>query len=77
MIHARPRALVLAGIALIAAGALVVLALRREPALACASAPGQRPTLLLLTSLPLMFSENFSLQDGGSPALEALRPAIA
>src|SRR6476646_2804364 len=60
MIHARQRALVLAGIALIAAGALVVLALRREP------------TSLLLTSLPLVFSENFSLQDGGSPALEAL-----
>ena len=32
----------------------------------------QRPTLLLLTSLPLVFGEDFSLQDGGSPALKAL-----
>jgi hypothetical protein len=72
MIHARPRALVHAGIALIAAGALVVLALRREPTSLAHHPPGPRPTLLLLTSLPLMFSESFSLQDGGSPALQAL-----
>jgi hypothetical protein len=32
----------------------------------------QRPTLLLLTSLPLIFSEDFSLEGGGSPALNAL-----
>jgi hypothetical protein len=32
----------------------------------------QKPTLLLLTSLPLVFGEGFSL-DGGSPALAALR----
>ncbi|MEO7278054.1 MAG: hypothetical protein ABIW33_08530, partial [Sphingomicrobium sp.] len=36
----------------------------REPA---------RPTLLLLTSLPLMFGEDFSLDGGGSPALTALQ----
>jgi hypothetical protein len=36
-------------------------------------APAQRPPLLLLTSLPLVFSEEFSLRDGGSPVLEALR----
>jgi hypothetical protein len=35
--------------------------------------PQQKPTLLLLTSLPLMFGEQFSLEDGGSPALTALR----
>ena len=34
--------------------------------------PGERPTLLLLTSLPLVFGEEFSLQQEGSPALEAL-----
>ena len=34
--------------------------------------PEQRPVLLLLTSLPLIFSEQFSLQGGGSPALKAL-----
>jgi hypothetical protein len=35
--------------------------------------PAQRPTLLLLTSLPLVFGEGFSLSGGGSPALTALR----
>ena len=29
----------------------------------------ERPTLLLLTSLPLVFGESFSLDSGGSPAL--------
>ena len=31
-----------------------------------------RPALLLLTSLPLVFGEDFSLQNNGSPALAAL-----
>jgi len=31
-----------------------------------------RPALLLLTSLPLVFPEQFSLEGGGSPALKAL-----
>ena len=35
-------------------------------------APGERPVLLLLTSLPLVFGEDFSIQHTGSPALEAL-----
>lgn len=34
--------------------------------------PEKRPTLLLLTSLPLLFGEGFSLQQTGSPALKAL-----
>lgn len=33
----------------------------------------ERPVLLLLTSLPLVFGERFSLQGGGSPALKALQ----
>lgn len=32
----------------------------------------QRPTLTLLTSLPLMFGESFGLDGGGSPALTRL-----
>lgn len=36
-------------------------------------APGQRPPLLLLTSLPLLFGEGFSVQQTGSPALRALQ----
>lgn len=35
--------------------------------------PAERPPLLLLTSLPLVFGEQFSLHGGGSPALKALR----
>ena len=34
--------------------------------------PEDRPTLALLTSLPLIFGENFGLDDGGSPALARL-----
>jgi hypothetical protein len=33
----------------------------------------QRPPLLLLTSLPLLFNEDFSLSGGGSPALASLQ----
>ena len=35
-------------------------------------AEAQRPTLLLLTSLPLVFGEDFALEQSGSPALHAL-----
>ena len=35
--------------------------------------PGDRPTLLLLTSLPLVFGEGFSLEGSGSAALKALQ----
>lgn len=32
----------------------------------------ERPTLMLVTSLPLIFSEHFSLESAGSPTLDAL-----
>jgi hypothetical protein len=35
-------------------------------------APSERPTLVLLTSLPLVFGESFSLDGGGSAALTRL-----
>lgn len=35
--------------------------------------PGERPDLLLLTSLPIVFPEEFTLNDAGSPALSALQ----
>jgi hypothetical protein len=72
MIRARPRALVLASIAVIAAAALAFAAVRHEPATIAPRPPSARPTLLLLTSLPLMFGEDFSLEGGGSAALKAL-----
>lgn len=34
--------------------------------------PGQRPTLALLTSLPLLFAERFSIAGGGSATLDRL-----
>lgn len=36
-----------------------------------------RPTLMLLTTLPLMFGESFALEGNGSPALEALETRYA
>lgn len=50
--------------------AAFALALSRQPR---ATAGDHKPTLLLLTSLPLVFGEDFSLEGGGSPALTALR----
>jgi len=50
--------------------AAFALALSRQPR---ATAGDHKPTLLLLTSLPLVFGEDFSLQGSGSPALTALR----
>jgi hypothetical protein len=71
MIGARPRALVILFVAAIAAAALAFAASRHE-----APRPrpaGNRPPLLLLTSLPLMFGEDFSLKSGGSEALKRLQ----
>jgi hypothetical protein len=64
--------LALAGVlaaALAVAGVAVVGGSKPGPAPRAAE---QRPTLLLLTSLPLVFGETFSLESGGSPALKAL-----
>jgi hypothetical protein len=70
MTGARRRALLLSIAATIAAVLLVAL-VWRPPALSGRPA-GERPPLLLLTSLPLVFGEDFSLSGGGSPALKAL-----
>jgi hypothetical protein len=71
MIGARRRALIAGSIAIIAA-ALAIAAIRREPQPLPPRSVTQRPPLLLLTSLPLMFSEDFSL-SGGSSALRGLQ----
>jgi hypothetical protein len=71
MMRARPRALVLAGLAVIGAAALLFAAVQRGPG-PRAPHPGPPPTLPPLTSLPLVFSEDSSLEGGGSSALEAL-----
>lgn len=73
MTGARPRVLIFAAVALAVAAALALtLGNKRSDALAPRT-PEQRPTLLLLTSLPLVFGEGFSLQEGGSPALKVLQ----
>ena len=72
MTRARRRAFYLTGIAVLGAAALGVAAIR-SPKPKPAPNDSSRPTLLLLTSLPLLFSEEFGLQGGGSPALSALQ----
>ncbi|HEY6048789.1 MAG TPA: DUF4350 domain-containing protein [Sphingomicrobium sp.] len=55
------------------AGAAVLFGrLVRQPEHLTARPANQRPPLLLLTSLPLVFGEGFSLEGGGSAALKAL-----
>ena len=63
--------------ALLAAGGAVGLAVadRQEPPKARPAA--ERPTLALLTSLPLMFGESFGLESGGSAALARLEQRYA
>jgi hypothetical protein len=69
MTWARARALALATVVLLAGAAVLVD--RKQRALP-PRPPSQRSSLLLLTSLPLVFGEQFSLQAGGSAALTAL-----
>jgi hypothetical protein len=68
--RARGRALGLIALLLVA-GAIAVAVVGRAPRRLPARPPSERPTLLMLTSLPLIFGEQFSLH-GGSPALTAL-----
>ena len=70
MSAAHRRALLFLLIFAAAATAIGVAAIRRAPPLPRASA--RRPALLLLTSLPLLFSEDFVLSAKGSPALRRL-----
>jgi hypothetical protein len=68
---ARVRIALLAGIGLIAAAA-VALAVQRPSGPAAPAGAAGRPSLMLLTSLPLIFPEQFGLDGGGSAALTAL-----
>ncbi|HJP69921.1 MAG TPA: hypothetical protein VJ846_13575 [Sphingomicrobium sp.] len=70
MIGARARAAAVLVTLLVAVAILIVPARRHERS--ASPSPGKRPTLLLLTSLPLFFGEDFSLAHAGSPALKAL-----
>jgi hypothetical protein len=68
---ARRRALP-AMIAVLLVAAALVLFLAMRAGQSSTAERKQKPTLLLLTSLPLVFSEEFSLSAAGSPALDAL-----
>jgi hypothetical protein len=70
MTGARWRAFALLVAALGGLAALAIAARTRAPEPLAARSEGRR--LLLLTSLPLIFGEGFSLDGGGSPALTAL-----
>lgn len=65
----------LGGLALAGAGAVMLI--ERGPAPLDARAAVDRPTLALLTSLPLIFGERFSLDGGGSPALARIEQRYA
>lgn len=66
----RARAAALIGVGLIAAAGLAFVADRKADAPAAVATA--KPTLMLLTTLPLVFAEKFGLEGGGSPALVAL-----
>jgi hypothetical protein len=66
MTFARGRALILIMVLLVAVGAIAFTRSRPQP-------PQERPTLLFLSSLPLMFGEGFSLDEEGSATLKALQ----
>jgi hypothetical protein len=70
MTRARVRALLIAFVAVALAAATTIAVIHREPR--PLGPRTDRPVLLLLTSLPLMFGEDFSIQQAGSPALKAL-----
>lgn len=68
--HRRAPLSILIAALIIAAIAVVSVETARRPS---ALTPAQRPTLLLLTSLPLLFNEDFTLSGTGSPALKKLQ----
>ena len=68
---ARALAVAVAAAVLVAAAALALVTRDRSSPLP-ARAPSERPALMLVTTLPLLFPESFSLEGGGSKALEAL-----
>src|ERR1700754_2268880 len=71
MTGARRRALLLLATGTIAAAALAFVQISGRPI--GPRSEGGKSTLLLLTSLPLLFGEDFSLEGGGSAALKRLQ----
>jgi hypothetical protein len=72
MSGARRRALLFVSLILVVVAIFAIAAIQRNATSLAPRPPSQRPTLLLLTSLPLVFGEDFSLEGSGSPALKRL-----
>ena len=74
MVRRNPARLLAIGAALLLVIGAAAFALAGRERLADVSprAESRRPPLMLLTTLPLVFPEDFSLQGGGSKALDAL-----
>lgn len=72
MSRARVRALAWILVAAIGVAAIALWARGRNPDTLPPRVSAERPALMLLTSLPLLFGEDFSLAATGSPALTAL-----
>lgn len=66
-----PRRAFLFSVVVLLIASVVVFVLERGSS--SRSPAARRPPLLLLTSLPLLFNEDFSLNVAGSPALKALQ----
>lgn len=73
MKRARLRALAALLVSILLGLAVAIAVAERGPESPPARPSVERPPLLLLTSLPLLFNEHFSLNGGGSPALKALQ----
>lgn len=73
MIPARFRAPLFLVAIIAAAGLLLLAVAQRGPPPLPPRADADKPVLLLLTSLPLLFGEDFSVEANGSPALAALQ----
>jgi hypothetical protein len=67
-----PRGWIIGILALIGSIAILFNFHHRRPDVLAARTTPERPKLLLVTSLPLIFSEQFSIEDGGSATLKAL-----
>src|SRR5262245_14380808 len=72
MSRARLRALAVV-IAIVAGLAVVAAVFGRDKQRLAPRPEADRPTLLLLTSLPLVLPDEFTLKNVGSPALAALQ----
>ena len=73
MNRARVRAIVIVALLIVSAGTVALTVSRRTPPAVQPRRAAERPTLLVLTSLPLLFSDDFTVENSGSPAIKAIQ----